>query len=291
MMTATTIVSATRMSVPSATVNATARCITTNLVVTILDGDAPFQITSTSGTLATGLGLGTHVITGPLNETNVNVTELGGDTENFYVGSFSCTGNLYATATCVGKDLQVNIISGDRPFQITSSSGHLADGLEIGTHIIPGPLNERYVNVTELGGETENFYVGDFNCSASSTPTTGGAGSTSTVSDGVELANVPANTYYRVLVKNGATTGFSGAVPASLLQLGVILAADVYRLDGGQSLTSFPNYSRVCLAGEGRLFYMDARQAPRTVIELDTEMLGDSTCGWIPAPGTVILTN
>jgi len=71
----------------------------------------------------------------------------------------------------------------------------------------------------------------------------------------------------------------------------VILAVDVYRLEGGMSVNTFPDYARVCLSGSGRLFYMDARQAPRLSVELATETEGSLTCGWIPAPGTLILTN
>ncbi|MCL4254231.1 MAG: hypothetical protein KJ043_10680 [Anaerolineae bacterium] len=110
-------------------------------------------------------------------------------------------------------------------------------------------------------------------------------------SDGVEVANTPDDTYCRVLMRNGGVVSYSGAIPAELIGLGVILAVDVYRLEGGMSINTFPNYSRVCLAGQGRLFYMDSRNAPRVSIELATETEGNLTCGWIPAPGTLILTN
>jgi hypothetical protein len=109
--------------------------------------------------------------------------------------------------------------------------------------------------------------------------------------DGVEVANAPDNTYCRILMKNGGVVSYSGAVPADLISLGVILAVDVYRLQGGMSVNTFPDYARVCLAGTGRLFYMDARQAPRISIELASEIVDGLTCGWIPAPGTLILTN
>ncbi|HRF99105.1 MAG TPA: hypothetical protein PLZ51_28030, partial [Aggregatilineales bacterium] len=78
---------------------------------------------------------------------------------------------------------------------------------------------------------------------------------------------------------------------ADIVGLGVIFAVDVYRLEGGKGVTTFPDYTRVCLSGSGRLFYMDSRNAPRVSIELATEQLDNMTCGWIPAPGTVILTN
>ncbi len=92
-------------------------------------------------------------------------------------------------------------------------------------------------------------------------------------------------------MKNGAVVSYSGAIPAELIGLGVILAVDVYRLEGGMSINTFPDYARVCLAGQGRLFYMDGRNAPRVSVEMPTETVDGLTCGWIPAPGTVILTN
>lgn len=180
---------------------------------------------------------------------------------------------------------------------ITASSGTLATGLGLGTHIIPGPVNETGVNVTELAGNTENFPLGNFNCVATVPPTTPTSSTVAVLgcaldtTDGVEVANAPDNTYCRILMKNGGVVSYSGAIPRNLIDLGVALAVDVYRLQGGISLNTFPDYARVCLAGSGRLFYMDARQAPRIAIEMPTEVLDTMTCAWIPAPGTLILTN
>jgi hypothetical protein len=101
----------------------------------------------------------------------------------------------------------------------------------------------------------------------------------------------PDNTYCRVLMKNGAVIGYSGAVPRGLIDLGVIFAVDVYRLEGGRSITTFPNYTQICVAGQGRLFYLDARTSPRVQTELSTESVDGFTCGWIPAVGTLVLTN
>ncbi|MCL4253408.1 MAG: hypothetical protein KJ043_06480 [Anaerolineae bacterium] len=109
--------------------------------------------------------------------------------------------------------------------------------------------------------------------------------------DGLDIFNAPDNTYCRILMRDGGVVSYSGAIPADLISLGVILAVDVYRLEGGASVNSFPNYARVCLAGAGRLFYMDSRNAPRISIELGAENVDGLTCGWIPAPGTLILTN
>ena len=98
------------------------------------------------------------------------------------------------------------------------------------------------------------------------------------------------NTYCRVLMKNGGVVNYAGAVPQNLIDLGVIFAVDVYRLQGGRSITDFGGYSRICLAGQGRLFYLDARTSPRVQVELATETDGNFTCGWIPAAGTLVLT-
>ena len=107
----------------------------------------------------------------------------------------------------------------------------------------------------------------------------------------VDVQDAGDNTYCRILMKNGGVVNYSGAVPAELIGLGVILAVDVYQLQGGATINTFPNYTQICLSGTGRLFYMDSRNAPRVSIELARESIGGATCGWIPAPGTLILTN
>jgi|GEM_PF-1446957 len=109
--------------------------------------------------------------------------------------------------------------------------------------------------------------------------------------NGMAIGNVPDNTYCTVLMRNGGVVNYSGAVPAELIGLGVIFAVDVYRLEGGQSIQEFPDYGQVCLRGSGRLFYMDARNMPRYSVEMPTERVDGMTCAWIPAPGTLILTN
>jgi len=233
------------------------------------------------------------------------ITDNGGNTRFDAVTSAGCPGDiiLSASAVCVDKDLVVTIISGDPNFQITSSNGTLDTGLGIGTHTINGPVNETGVNVTELAGDTENFPLGDFDCvtgviippvrppTPAPTPTVTVLGCALDSTDGVEVANAPDNTYCRVLMRNGGVVSYSGAIPAELIGLGVILAVDVYRLEGGMSVNTFPSYARVCLSGSGRLFYLDARQAPRLSVELATEAVDGLTCGWIPAPGTLILTH
>lgn len=148
--------------------------------------------------------------------------------------------------------------------------------------------------ITERIGDREHVHLGGISCPsgvvippASSDRMALGCVFTQTV----DLMNATDNTYCRILMQNGAVVDFSGAIPAELIALGVILAVDVYRLDGGHSLVDFAGYHRICLAGIGRLFYLDARHAPRISIALPTEQLGDATCGWIPAAGTLVLTH
>jgi hypothetical protein len=108
---------------------------------------------------------------------------------------------------------------------------------------------------------------------------------------GMEIGNAPDNTYCRVLMRDGGVTSYSGAVPADLIGLGVILAVDVYRLEGGATQNTFPDYAQICLSGTGRFFYMDGRNMPRHSVEMPSSAVNGMTCAWIPAPGTVILTN
>jgi predicted outer membrane repeat protein len=108
--------------------------------------------------------------------------------------------------------------------------------------------------------------------------------------NGMEIGNVPDNTYCTVLMRAGKVVNYPGAVPENLIGLGVIMAVDVFRMDGGRSITEFPTYGRICLRGNGRMFYMDSRNAPRYPIEMSTERVDGMTCAWIPAPGTLILT-
>ena len=109
--------------------------------------------------------------------------------------------------------------------------------------------------------------------------------------DGVEVANAPDNTYCRVLMRDGNVVQYPGAIPAELINLGVILAVDIYRLEGGQYINTFPDYARICLEGKGRYFFLDGRNAPRVAVEMPSEVVDYLTCAWVPAPGTAVLVN
>jgi predicted outer membrane repeat protein len=288
--------------------SASATCIGADLQVTISAGDANFQITADSGTLITSVGVGTHTITGPVNVTNVNVTEFGGNSENFALGDFNCfaSSTLTATATCNGADLEVMITNGNAPFtvNVTNTSGVLSlGGVALGTYGFTGPDTFANISVVEESGDLEVLNLPDVTCTAPVVPPVVPPVAPTVIlppdinalgcelTSSIDLANAPDNTYCRILMKNGGVVSYSGAIPADLISLGVILAVDMYRLEGGATVNTFPDYARICLAGQGRLFYLDARTSPRTQVELATEIVNGMTCGWIPAAGTLVLTN
>lgn len=232
-------------------------CMGDNLQFTINAGDANFDITATSGP---GLPLynaaaGLYGLIGPGTWVNVTVTELRGDRETVLLGSITCppSSALNASATCVGDNLQVSILSGDPAFTVYADSGTLLTTVPLGTYTIAGPNTWTNLTVIELMGDMQVLNLGDITCGGgASVPLV--LGCTLDAPNGVTLADAPDNTYCRVLMRNGAVTEFSGAIPANLINLGVKLAVDVYRLEGGRSITEFPSYARVCLAGQNVLY-------------------------------------
>ena len=230
------------------------------------------------------------------------ITDNGGNTR---VNSAGCPGSApvnldVAPLMCVDDNLLVLINAGDGNFNITGSGANLPlMDVPFGSYTILGMGPWSDVTITELLGDRESLNIGGITCpsgviippSEPVAPIVTVLGCALDTTDGVEVANAPDNTYCRVLMTNGGVVNYSGAVPANLIGLGVILAVDVYRLEGGATINTFPNYTQICLAGSGRLFYMDARNAPYMSIELASESIGGATCGWIPAPGTLILTN
>lgn len=68
-----------------------AQCIADNLWVTILNGDAPFNVTGTGpGLPLTNIAASTFSLTGPSAWTGLTITELGGNTQTFVAGNFAC---------------------------------------------------------------------------------------------------------------------------------------------------------------------------------------------------------
>jgi hypothetical protein len=293
---------------PNIPLNASAVCVGDDLQISITAGDANFNITGVgAGLPMTNIGLGTYTLTGAGTWTGVTITELSGDGESGFFGDIDCPVPplplvLNASAVCVGDDLQISITAGDANFNITGAGAGLPmTNIGLGTYTLTGAGTWTGVTVTELSGDGESAILNDFTCSTTVipppvappivalSPDLTALGCVFTVD--VDIFNVPTNTYCRILMKDGAVVNYSGAVPADLIRLGVILAVDIYRLEGGASVNTFPDDARVCLEGEGRLFYMDGRNAPRFSVELASESVDGLTCGWIPAPGTLILTN
>jgi hypothetical protein len=209
---------------------------------------------------------------------------------------------LAVSVACVDADLVVTIISGSGNFDITATYGPgmpLAN-VPLGAYTFFGPETWLNITVTELGGDLEILPVGTVSCDAT---TGGGTGTTSVpapqdpnavgcvLTSEVVAPGAPDNTYCRVLMRDGGVVSYSGAVPQNLVDLGVIFAVDVYRLEGGRAITTFPDYTQICLSGAGRMFYLDARLSPRDITEMSTETVDNMTCAWIPATGTLVLTN
>ncbi|MCL4253081.1 MAG: hypothetical protein KJ043_04805 [Anaerolineae bacterium] len=237
------------------------------------------------------------------NDCNGTITDNGGNTVD---NSPNCPGVApvpldVSALACSGDSAVFTINTGDANFSITGTGAGLPiSPAAAGLYGLVGPDTWTNITITELTGDRESVNIGGITCpdGVIIPPTTPPVTSSETVlgcaldtTNGLDIFNAPDNTYCRVLMKNGGVTDFSGAIPAQLINLGVILAVDVYRLQGGMSINTFPDYARVCLAGQGRLFYLDGRTSPRTQVELATETSGNLTCGWIPAPGTLILTN
>lgn len=103
-------------------------------------------------------------------------------------------------------------------------------------------------------------------------------------------AGVP-QIFCRVLVENRQFTGpLSGAQIGiqSLIDAGPIQAADV-SVFSPNNVPTFTAAIKICLSGEGRFIFLDARQTPRQVVELDSEQVGTYTCAFTNSPGTAVL--
>ncbi|MCI0712376.1 MAG: hypothetical protein L0154_19635, partial [Chloroflexi bacterium] len=81
-------------------------------------------------------------------------------------------GILMASAACNGPDLDVNITSGDGPFDITASAGVNTPvlGVSVGTTTISGPEKWDNVMVAETSGDTESINLGQFKCRSGERP-------------------------------------------------------------------------------------------------------------------------
>jgi hypothetical protein len=110
----------------------------------------------------------------------------------------------------------------------------------------------------------------------------------------IPTGTVPGGTLFcRAIIDNGQLRDGENMAEIgieSLTEQNILQAVDVFGLTyGGQSETHFVYPVQVCLQGQGRFFYLDATQAPRTVVELAISTQGNYTCAEIPNAGTVVL--
>jgi uncharacterized protein YgiM (DUF1202 family) len=99
--------------------------------------------------------------------------------------------------------------------------------------------------------------------------------------------------YCRPLVQNGQYLVNSAQIGnQDVINLGISQAVDVFAILGsGATVTSFNNSITICLQGSGGLFFLDANQIPRRLVQLTATNDGSYTCGSISTAGTVVLTN
>ncbi|HRF96607.1 MAG TPA: hypothetical protein PLZ51_15475, partial [Aggregatilineales bacterium] len=115
-------------------------------------------------------------IFGPVNETGVNLTELGGDTENLLMGvggvvTCVASSTLSASAVCDGPNLVVTIFNGDPNFEIIADSVTFFPSVGTGIYTVYGPITATNLVVNELGASPESVPLGNFNCFVSTTLT------------------------------------------------------------------------------------------------------------------------
>ncbi len=99
--------------------------------------------------------------------------------------------------------------------------------------------------------------------------------------------------YCRFLVQNGNFLVNAAEIGnPDVLGLGINQAVDVFAILGnGAHVTVFNNDIKICLQGGGSLFFLDANQSPRPLVQLTAISDGDYTCGVIKTAGTVLLTS
>ena len=143
-------------------------CTTTELEISINNGDGPFDVTGTGpGLPLLGVGTGVYTLPGPAFFSNVTVTETGGNLQSQNFGDFQCAASLSASAQCVGVNLEVTINDGDGPFDITGTGlGMPRLGVPLGTTLFAGPDLWTNVTITETDGDNQSFNTGDFSCTA-----------------------------------------------------------------------------------------------------------------------------
>lgn len=85
------------------------------------------------------------------------------------------------------------------------------------------------------------------------------------------------------------TNQFAIGVQA-VLDRGVVVAVDIYALNGATPVTRFQQPIQVCLLGEGAFLFLDANNSPRTAAQLPAFPDGAYTCASVPNAGIAVLT-
>lgn len=132
------------------------------------------------------------------------------------------------------------------------------------------------------------------------TPTAGPQNTCRVVSEnaqGMFTANVADNTvpegdvFCRIIARDSRyITGPAEIGVPSVIDLGVIQAVDVFGMHrSGRPVVPFAFPVRVCLRGAGRLLFLNAVTANRTVEGIGTMLAGDYVCADLPNSGTLVL--
>ncbi len=101
---------------------------------------------------------------------------------------------------------------------------------------------------------------------------------------------LPDGIYCRTLFAEGGWRVTAGAIPVELVTAGAIRAVDIYRVTGGSVVTGeFGGGVPVCLAGVGRMVFLDASTSPRAQVEIRSFIDGNFTCAFLTHSGTLVL--
>lgn len=99
--------------------------------------------------------------------------------------------------------------------------------------------------------------------------------------------------YCRALVQNGTYLVNSAEIGSqAAINLGISQAVDVYAiLFSGATTTSFNNPFKICLLGTGYVYFLDANQSPRQLVQVTADSDGTYTCASLNSAGIVMLVN
>lgn len=166
--------------IASTPLDVTAEFSGSDLLINIISGDNPFDITGTGpGLPQFGVPPNPVVLPGPGVWFNVTVSETSGNFESINLGSFDSE-MVSGWAACLdGGGLQVVITGGNGPFDVVGTGPYLPLlGVDTGIHVLNGGTLRQWQGLTiiEQGG-LHDLVLGDFDCSLVLTATIGCDGS------------------------------------------------------------------------------------------------------------------